>query len=69
MDPQATWEELLRNYASGEIEEARRAADDLAVWLRHGGFPPHILEPITASDELHRVVALAVCRHVLGRGG
>lgn len=69
MDPQATWEQLLSSYGDRQLDDARRAAGDLLGWLSRGGFPPTTTELVTPGDELHRVIALAVCRQVLGPRG
>lgn len=65
MDPQATWEELLHCYTERRFEEAVEAAENLHQWLKRGGFAPQTLDVIAIDDELHRVTALAVIRHVL----
>ncbi len=65
MDPQATWNELLDCYNRKQFEEALAAAENLNQWLQRGGFPPTVTAQVSAGDELHRVIALAVVQHVL----
>lgn len=65
MDPQATWEELLRCYGEQHFEEAVAAAENLNQWLQRGGFPPRTTELVAAGDELQGVIARAVIQHVL----
>lgn len=66
MDPQVAWDELLNLYSEQQHEEANQAAEDLLQWLQRGGFPPRTTHRIAAGDPLHRVIALAVVRQVLG---
>jgi hypothetical protein len=40
MDPEACLDRLLDAATSGDADELRGAADDLAAWLQDGGFPP-----------------------------
>jgi hypothetical protein len=48
MDPDACLTRLLDAAVAGDAEDLLAAADDLADWLRHGGYPPK--DP----RELHR---------------
>ncbi len=67
MDPQATWEELLRCYEQQQFEDAAAAAENLRQWLQRGGFSPTTTTLIAAGDELHRVIVQAVVQHVLAK--
>jgi hypothetical protein len=40
MDPDACLARLIAAACDGDFEELLWAADDLATWLRRGGFPP-----------------------------
>ncbi len=40
MDPTACLERIQKALESGTMQEAREAAEDLAGWLRGGGFEP-----------------------------
>lgn len=66
MDPQATWNELLRCYRDQQSEEAAQAAESLLNWLDRQGFPPLTTNAIAAGDELHAVIARTVCKYVRG---
>jgi hypothetical protein len=46
MDPNACWQRFLDACADDE-EEARFAIEELAGWLRRGGFPPNGINPHT----------------------
>lgn len=65
MDPQATWNDLLAALAAQDLSAAQESAEYLAEWLRRGGFPPLTLTAVPRGDALHRLIALAVCDHVL----
>lgn len=66
MDPQETWNELLRCYKDQQREEAAEAADSLLSWLDRHGFPPLTTNAIPAGDALHAVIARTVCLYVCG---
>jgi hypothetical protein len=40
MDPDACLDRLIDAATSGDADELRCAASDLAHWLERGGFPP-----------------------------
>jgi hypothetical protein len=40
MDPEATFQSLLRALADGDHDEAGVCAEALATWIMHGGFHP-----------------------------
>lgn len=65
MDPQATWDNMLDAITNHEWSAAKESAENLAEWLRRDGFPPLVLSSIPPGDVLHRVIALAVCDHVM----
>lgn len=65
MDPQTTWQELLDCLSTEQLDDARDHADALGHWLAKGGYPPQTIPLIAPGDELHRVIAQAVVRHVL----
>ena len=44
MDPNACLERLVDAAVEGDAAELMAAAEDLADWLRKGGFPPGPLE-------------------------
>lgn len=41
MDPQACWERIKEALRDGDREEAQYALQDLAEWIRKGGFLPN----------------------------
>jgi hypothetical protein len=45
MDPQATWEEMLRALAGGDWDDLETHARSLQDWIVKGGFPPAITGP------------------------
>lgn len=50
MDPNATFAALLVALATGEVEEARDAAETLAEWIARGGFKPAALVAALAAE-------------------
>ena len=55
MDPNATLTDIATALMDGDLNEANYLAEDLAEWLRKGGFVP------TNWDQ-YREAALLVCR-------
>lgn len=69
MDPQAAWNEMLTCHINGRATDALEAAASLLEWLDRGGFAPVTCDGLPRADELHQVVAIAVCRHLLSAFG
>lgn len=44
MDPNACWKRLCDALREGDTEEAANAAEDLAEWIKKGGFLPEALQ-------------------------
>jgi hypothetical protein len=65
MDPQATWEQLLAAYASGDWDRIEERAQELLAWLGRGGFPPQILSRPDLGVDFDRFLARAGCQFVL----
>ncbi len=67
MDPIATWNSILDALRSGAIDDAVYAADDLAEWLRKGGYRP---DDVPFAHELlqFRKVLSALLRTLAARG-
>lgn len=66
MDPQATWDQLLCAYATGDWDQVEESAVALRDWLRKGGFPPVVLGNPALSPEFEHALAKAGCEFALG---
>ncbi|TWU34921.1 hypothetical protein [Novipirellula artificiosorum] len=64
MDPQATWNELIRAWSARDVQAAQEAAEALLEWLRKGGFAPLTMQQLPQGDLLHETIATAVCNAV-----
>ncbi|TWU44922.1 hypothetical protein Q31b_00930 [Novipirellula aureliae] len=64
MDPQATWNELLRAWNADDADAAHDAANTLLEWLRKRGAAPVTIEQLSKDDPLHEVIATATCEAV-----
>ena len=65
MDPQATWEQLLRAYAAGDWDAIEERATELIEWLDRGGFPPRVLSNQKLGPDWDRALARAGCQFAL----
>lgn len=66
MDPQATWEQLLRAYAAGDWDAIEERATELIEWLDSDGAPPavlhhSVLHHLYRDEDWNRVLARAGC--------
>lgn len=67
MDPQATWNRLLEEWANGNWLDVSEAAEALLEWLSKDGFPPQTTGSRQMGVDWHRVLAFAMCRFALNR--
>ena len=70
MDPQATWEQLLRAYAAGDWDAIEERATELIEWLDADGTPPAVLHHPVLRHLYHdadwdRALARAGCEFAL----
>lgn len=65
MDPQATWDQLLRAYAEGDWESLEALAVALSNWLQKGGFPPVVIGHPGLGPDFEEALAKAACGHAL----
>ena len=64
MDPQATWDQLLCAFGTGDWDAIEECATELIEWLDRGGFPPQILRQDLGPD-WNRALARAGCLFAL----
>ena len=67
MDPQVTWELMLRAYASEDWPEAHEHAAALSTWLTRGGVPPTIIADPPVGDDFNFALALVACKYAQTR--
>lgn len=61
MDPQATWEELLKARQERDWDRAEELAENLLEWMKKRGFPPTTVGEATIGRTWHHAVAQFVC--------
>lgn len=67
MDPQATWNRLLDEWANHYWLDVSELAEALLEWLSKGGFPPDTMGNRNLGADWHRKLALTMCRFALQR--
>lgn len=67
MDPQATWNSLLEEWANRNWLNVFELAEALLEWLSNDGFPPDTMGIRNLGADWHRTQALAMCRFALER--
>ena len=65
MEPQATWEQLLAAYASGDWDRIEEHAQELLHWLDRGRCPPQVLKHPDLGVDFNRALAHAGCLFAL----
>ena len=63
MDPQVTWDLMLRAYAREEWLDVREHGTALSAWLTRGGFPPPIIADPPVGDDFNFALALVACKY------
>lgn len=67
MEPQTTWNSLLKEWAERNWLDVSELAEALLEWLNKDGFPPDTMENRNLGADWHRVQALAMCSFALQR--
>lgn len=67
MDPQQTWDLLLKAWTLRQWSEVAELSQALLEWLGRHGFPPETSYPKELGAEWDMVVATAACRFALQR--
>lgn len=67
MDPQATWDSLLQEWAQGNWLDVYELAESLLDWLLKDGFPPETMGTLRLGADWNRSVALAATQFALKR--
>lgn len=67
MDPQATWDMLLRAWSRREWSEVFELCEALLGWLDKRGFPPETNYPNELGADWNGVIAKAACEFALRR--
>ena len=67
MDPQATWNRLLEEWANRNWLDVAELAEALLEWLSKDGFPPDTMTSRGLGADWHRMLALTMCRFALER--
>jgi hypothetical protein len=65
MDPQATWDQLLRAYAQGDYDAIEERATELIAWFDRGGSPPKVLNRQGLGPDWDEALARAGCLFAL----
>lgn len=61
MDPQATWQELLKARLERDWDHAEELAESLLEWMKNKGFPPTTVGESSIGKSWHHAVAQFVC--------
>jgi hypothetical protein len=67
MDPQATWNELLKSYEIGNWDRAEELGVALLDWIDRRGSPPTTVGNQSLGIDLNRTIARFVCILLLTR--
>jgi hypothetical protein len=67
MDPQVTWNQMLRAYAAEEWPDLREHANALSTWLGRGGFPPTVITDPLMGDDFNFALAIVGCKYALAK--
>jgi len=67
MDPQATWNSLLEEWAECNWLDVSELAEALLEWLSKDGFPPETMGTHRMGADWNRTLALAACNFALQR--
>lgn len=67
MDPQATWNSLLEEWAERNWLDVSELAEALLEWLSKDGFPPDTMGNRNLGADWHRELALTMCKFALRR--
>jgi hypothetical protein len=67
MDPQVTWDLMLRAYASENWPDVMEHCTALSTWLTRGGFPPTIVADPPVGDDFNFALALVACKYALAQ--
>lgn len=67
MDPQATWDSLLSEWAAGNWLDVYELAEALLQWLSKDGFPPETMGKKSLGADWNRVQATAMATFALQR--
>jgi hypothetical protein len=65
MDPQVTWDLMLRACASENWPAVHEHGTALSTWLTRGGFPPRIIADPPMGDDFNFALALVACKYAL----
>jgi hypothetical protein len=66
MDPQVTWDQMLRAVACQDWDEVRELATALSEWIARGGFPPKVIVDPAVGDPFNAALAASACEFALG---
>jgi len=67
MDPQATWNSLLEEWANRNWLAVSELAEALLEWLSKDGFPPDTMGNRSLGADWHRELASTMCKFALER--
>ena len=67
MDPQITWDLMLRAYASEDWPGTHEHATALSTWLTRGGFPPTVIADPPVGDSFNFALALVACKYAIAQ--
>ena len=67
MDPQVTWDLMLRAYASEDWPDVLEHGAALSAWLTRGGFPPTIITDPLMGDDFNFALALVACKYAVAK--
>ena len=67
MDPQVTWDLMLRAYASEDWPDVHEHGSALSTWLTRGGVPPGIIADPPVGDDFNFALALVACKYALAK--
>ncbi len=67
MDPQATWNSLLEEWAERNWLDVSELAEALLEWLSKGGFPPDTMGNRNLGADWNRELAQTMCKFALKR--
>lgn len=67
MDPQATWNSLLQEWAERNWLDVSELAEALLEWLSKGGFPPDTMGNRNLGADWNRELAQTMCKFALQR--
>ncbi|EMI24413.1 hypothetical protein [Rhodopirellula europaea] len=67
MDPQVTWNALIREWSDGNWLDVFELAEALFDWLSNDGFPPETMGTLRLGADWNQMIGLAAAKFALKR--